>query len=136
MNLPKEYLARMLDQLGDTFADYLAAMALPPRAALRVNTLKIAPDALHALLPALTPLSQAPNGFAVPDGFRPGRDPLHAAGLYYMQEASAQMPARLPSVEPGMAVLDLCAAPGGKSTRRAACERIRPVPRQRAGREP
>ena len=120
MNLPKEYLARMRDQLGDTFADYLAAMALPPRAALRVNTLKIAPDVLHALLPALTPLSQAPDGFAVPDGFRPGRDPLHAAGLYYMQEASAQSPARLPAIEPGMAVLDLCAAPGGKSTQLAA----------------
>ena len=68
----------------------------------------------------MTPLTGTTDGFAVSDGFRPGQDPLHAAGLYYMQEASAQAPARLLDVQPGMAVLDLCAAPGGKSTQLAA----------------
>ncbi len=121
MNLPSDYLTRMRAQLQDDFPAYLAAMEQPARSALRVNTLKIAPDALRDLISTpLTPLSDAEDGFLVPDGFRPGYDPLHAAGLYYMQEASAQAPARLPSIEPEMAVLDLCAAPGGKSTQLAA----------------
>ena len=120
LNLPESFLARMQAQLGDAFSSYLAAMQEPPRAALRVNTLKISPDALVRLFPVpLAPLD-APDAFAVPDGFRPGRDPFHAAGLYYMQEASAQAPARLFDLEPGMAVLDLCAAPGGKSAQLAA----------------
>lgn len=122
MKLPDAFLSRMREELGERgFSAYLAAMDEPPRSALRVNTLKIAPDALVRLLPVpLVPLSDAPDGFLVPDGFRPGRDPFHAAGLYYMQEASAQAPARLPRIERDFAVLDLCAAPGGKSTQLAA----------------
>ena len=121
MNLPIDYLARMREQLKTDFDAYCAAMDEPPKAALRVNTLKIAPAEFASLCAVpLTPLSGASDGFSVPDGFRPGRDPLHAAGLYYMQEASAQAPARLLHIEPGMTVLDLCAAPGGKSTQLAA----------------
>ena len=46
----------------------------------------------------------------------PGSDPLHFAGLYYIQEPSAMLPAALLGACPGERVLDLCAAPGGKST--------------------
>ena len=121
MHLPQEFLTRMQAQLGADFPAYLAAMDEPPKSALRVNTLKIEPDALCTLLSApLTPIDGTVDGFLTPPGFRPGADPFHAAGLYYMQEASAQEPARLLDVRPGMAVLDLCAAPGGKSTQLAA----------------
>ena len=121
MKLPQEFLDRMQKQLGADFPAYLAAMEQMPRAALRVNTQKITPDAFVRLfgLP-LNPIAGTADGFLTPDGFRPGNDPLHAAGLYYMQEASAQAPARLLEVSKGMAVLDLCAAPGGKSTQLAA----------------
>ncbi len=121
MHLPQAFLTRMQAQLGAAYPAYLAAMDEPPRSALRVNTLKIAPDALCELLSApLTPIDGTADGFLTPPGFRPGADPFHAAGLYYMQEASAQEPARLLDVRPGMAALDLCAAPGGKSTQLAA----------------
>ena len=53
----------------------------------------------------------------LPAEFAPGRDPLHAAGAYYVQELSAQMPASLFDLTPGMAVLDVCAAPGSFSER-------------------
>lgn len=120
-NLPKEYLARMRIQLGDGFHSYLEAMEQPPRSALRVNTLKTTPEKLLSLLgQKFFPVSGTDDGFLVPAGFRPGADPFHAAGLYYMQEASAQMPARLPEIRTGFTVLDLCAAPGGKSTQLAA----------------
>ena len=49
-----------------------------------------------------------------------GRHPLHTGGLCYVQEPSAQVPAWLLDARPGMTVLDLCAAPGGKAGQLAA----------------
>jgi len=50
----------------------------------------------------------------------PGKHPLHAAGLYYMQDPSAMYPAAQLGARPGERVLDLCAAPGGKTTQLGA----------------
>lgn len=50
----------------------------------------------------------------------PGKSPFHAAGAYYIQEPSAMAPASYLNVKPKMCVLDLCAAPGGKSTQIAS----------------
>ncbi|MCF0146564.1 MAG: hypothetical protein HUJ73_08255, partial [Eubacterium sp.] len=66
------------------------------------------------------------NGFYVSDeeGQRPARHPFYAAGLYYLQEPSAMLPAANLPVSAGDKVLDLCAAPGGKATElavRLAC---------------
>jgi NOL1/NOP2/sun family putative RNA methylase len=47
---------------------------------------------------------------------RPGLHPYHEAGVYYLQEASAMAPVSLLDPQPGETVLDLCAAPGGKTT--------------------
>ena len=118
MNLPQAYLNRMQAQLGDGYEAYLAAMEAAPKRAARCNGLKLTPDALAALRPEFT--AAGDEGFLLPEGFAPGRDPLHGAGAYYVQELSAQMPARLLELKPGMAVLDLCAAPGGKSAQLAA----------------
>ena len=118
MNLPQAYLNRMKDQLGEAFPVYLAAMEAPERRAARCNPLKMSPDGLRALRPGFTPAGG--EGFLLPDGFAPGKDPLHCAGAYYVQELSAQMPAGLLELTPNMAVLDLCAAPGGKSGQLAA----------------
>ena len=52
--------------------------------------------------------------------FKPGRHPYHHAGVFYSQEPSASSAAPLLGVKPGMRVLDLCAAPGGKSSQLAA----------------
>ena len=52
--------------------------------------------------------------------FKPGRHPYHHAGVFYSQEPSASSAAPLLGVRPGMRVLDLCAAPGGKSSQLAA----------------
>ena len=68
----------------------------------------------------LSPLPWAAYGFWYPSEERPGLHPWHEAGLYYLQEPSAMAPAELLGVEPGLRVLDLCAAPGGKSTQLAA----------------
>ena len=122
MDLPQAYLDRMRSQLGaEGFAAYLSAMERPSRRALRVNTLKTTADALAGLLGApLAPCGVAPDAYFLPDGIRPGRHPAHAAGLFYMQEPSAQVPVTMLGVQPGEAVLDLCAAPGGKAGQIAA----------------
>ena len=61
----------------------------------------------------------APYGFWYSEEERPGKSPLHEAGLYYLQEPSAMSVAALAGARPGEKVLDLCAAPGGKSTQLA-----------------
>ena len=121
-NLSEEFLARMKAQLGeDDFAAYLRAMDERPRRALRVNTLKITPEAFVSMADfPLYPTGLLPESFFFEDDVAIGRHPLHAAGLCYVQEPAAQVPATLSGVTPGMTVLDLCAAPGGKTTQLAA----------------
>ena len=59
----------------------------------------------------------SPNGYYYDDeNNRPGIHPYHAAGVYYIQDASAQLPVEMLKPVPGDICLDLCAAPGGKST--------------------
>ncbi|MDR2044049.1 MAG: RsmF rRNA methyltransferase first C-terminal domain-containing protein [Clostridium sp.] len=64
-------------------------------------------------------VSWAPHGWYYPPDLQPGGHPYHAAGLYYIQEPSAMAPAGLLQAQPGTRVLDLCAAPGGKSVQLA-----------------
>lgn len=116
MELPEGFLTRMQSQLGGGHAAYLRAMEAPPARALWVNSLKIAPEGFLALADfPLTPVEEAPGCLAFPKAVAIGRHPLHLAGLCYVQEPSAQRPVALLGVEPGMTVLDLCAAPGGKA---------------------
>jgi NOL1/NOP2/sun family putative RNA methylase len=84
---------------------------------LRVNTLKIMPEKLFSLLEReFDPIPWVSNGFYYPEGESFGKHPAYHAGLYYIQEPSAMMPAQALAPKPGEKVLDLCAAPGGKTT--------------------
>ncbi len=83
---------------------------------IRVNTLKIQPEELLSLIDKqLEPIPWSSNGFYT-EGESYGKHPAYHAGLYYIQEPSAMMPAQALAPEPGEKVLDLCAAPGGKTT--------------------
>ncbi len=127
--LPDAYLAQMKDLLGDDYPAYLASLAEERRFGLRTNDGKMASEAFAALSPfSLTRIPWVPNGFFY-DGKaeRPARHPYYYAGLYYLQEPSAMTPAALLDVQPGERVLDLCAAPGGKSTQLGAALRGRGV---------
>lgn len=98
--------------------------AAPPRfTALRVNPREEDPAAFEQEdLFHLEPVPWESCGFYYhPElGDRPGRHPYHQAGVYYMQEPSAMAVVALSGIRPGERVLDLCAAPGGKSTQAAA----------------
>jgi NOL1/NOP2/sun family putative RNA methylase len=119
--LPKAYLESMEHRLGDEYDAFIASYNDPPTVGLRVNTLKLPPDHFASLSPfALTPIPWTDDGFSLPPGSRPGKHPYHAAGLYYIQDPSAMAVAELMNPKPGEMILDLAAAPGGKTTHIAA----------------
>ena len=118
---PESFLRRMEAQLGADFPAFCAALNEPPKKALHINTLKTDRTELSKLLGMPLPaLSENPDGAAVPPDFNPNATPLHAAGLFYMQEATAQAPVAALTLPENPVVLDLCAAPGGKSAQLAA----------------
>lgn len=122
--LPKGFESRMKRLLGKDYAAFLSGYERPLQRGLRVNTLKCTADRFQEIFPcSIEPSSFAAEGFAVKDVFRAGSDPLHHAGAYYMQEPSAMSAVTVLNPKPGEKVLDLCAAPGGKSTQIAAALR-------------
>lgn len=121
VKLPEKFAERMRKNLGDEFDAFIACYDRPRRKGLRVNTMKITPQEFAERAPF--PVKKIPwvdNGFFYPDDVMPAQHPWYAAGVYYLQEPSAMTPASRLPVSEGDRVLDLCAAPGGKSTELAA----------------
>ena len=111
------YLARMKQLLGSEFEEYQASLALPPARGIRVNTLKTTAEELFLLVDMeLTKSPFADNGFYVKAESSLGRMNAYKAGLFYVQEPSASAAVTVLDPKPGMKVLDLCAAPGSKTT--------------------
>lgn len=120
---PAAFLERMRALLGETeFAAFEKALAAPVHRGLRLNRLKCrdADAFCQATGFALSPLPFAEEGYAVTDGDVSGRHPWHHAGVFYLQEPSAMSAVTALDPKPGQKILDLCAAPGGKSTQIAA----------------
>lgn len=113
--LPSEFLTRMQALLGDEYDAFLRSYDRPLQKGLRLGRKGKSLDIPFAL----TPLPWTETGFAYDPEFRPGKHPYHEAGAYYLQEPSAMASAALLHPQPGDRVLDLCAAPGGKSTQLA-----------------
>ena len=120
--LPVELARRLAGQLGaEGFQTFLACLDDEPALGLRLNTGKAPLSELTAFLPfALQSIPWADGGFFYEKEERPGKTPYYQAGLFYLQEPSAMAPAAALDVRPGERVLDLCAAPGGKTTQLAA----------------
>ncbi len=119
IELPIDFKNRMKEDLGDEYEAFISSYSSPPLHGFRVNTLKITPEELLDIFPfskGRVPWCNA--GFYYDSGF--GKHPCHRAGLFYSQEPSAMISAELLDVEEGDVVLDLCAAPGGKSTHLAS----------------
>ena len=118
---PEYFEQRERALLGPRFDELFAAPAQPARG-LTANGLRCGREWLAQRLAApLTPSPFCPAGLLLQDAqLRLGRHAYHHAGAFYMQEPSASAPAALLGVQPGHKVLDLCAAPGGKSSQLAA----------------
>ena len=120
--LPPAFVSRMRAQLGEEADAYFAAMEMPCLHGLRLNPQKpVSGAALEAVGGVEEPVPWYPAlGRYLRNDSPAGTDPLHEAGAYYLQEPSAMAPVSALSPRPGECVLDLCAAPGGKSTQIAA----------------
>lgn len=143
--LPEKFLERMQNMLGEEYPAFLESLSGKRYRALRLNPLKTRIQEAKEKLPfALSPVPWTKNGFYYEEEEQPGKHPYHEAGLYYIQEPSAMAPvpclmeertsaaamperqeesvsaAAIPEQQEEPAtperVLDLCAAPGGKST--------------------
>jgi len=122
--LPKEFTERMKHMLGEEYDLFLTSYDQEKYQALRVNPLKSEKQEKNEELSefvqkagfTLTSVPWEKNGYYYSKEDTPGKHPYHEAGVYYIQEPSAMAPVPFLEVEPGDRVLDLCAAPGGKST--------------------
>ncbi|MBO5502679.1 MAG: RsmB/NOP family class I SAM-dependent RNA methyltransferase, partial [Clostridia bacterium] len=114
--LPIAFVRRIQEQLGPDAAAYFAAMEEPWHRGLRLNPMKPLPadHPLHSDL--LEPVPWHDGGWYLHNDSTLGAHPLHEAGAYYIQEPSAMTAVSVLNPQPGERVLDLCAAPGGKST--------------------
>ena len=117
VTLPQQFQDTMRELLAEEYQDYIKSMEEPSHTALRVNTHKISLTEFAELCPfASEPVAWEPKGFYYDStGAAVSKHPDYYAGLYYIQEPSAMIPAKLLPVEKGDRVLDLCAAPGGKA---------------------
>ncbi len=115
--LPKAFLSRMRDLLGGEFQEYLACMERPAFRGVRWNPIKCDFETLRKSVPIpLMPTAFSPLCFYGDGLDSPGTLPAHHAGMFYSQEPSASCAVTVLAPQPGERVLDLCAAPGGKST--------------------
>ena len=122
MKLPAEFIDKMKKLMNENeFEDFLNSFDKQRYYGLRVNTLKISvEDFLKISRFKLEPIPWTKDGFYYEEGVNPGRHPYYHAGLYYIQEPSAMLPAAVIGALPGEYILDLCAAPGGKTVQLAA----------------
>lgn len=113
MQLPEKFEKRMIQMLGsDEYRDFRVSLEKPPVSGIRVKP--EAADLILSSFPELAPVKWCPTGFT--GGKISGKHPYHIAGLFYSQEPSAMAPGEGLPLEKDDMVLDLCAAPGGKTT--------------------
>lgn len=125
----------MAELLGAESSLLLDALAADPSVGLRFNGLRLKTDdearEFRKRLPwRLESVPWCPSGFTVEDGVdeqRPGAHPWHHAGAYYLQDPAAMAVAEALAPRPGERVLDLAAAPGGKTTHIAALQEGRGI---------
>lgn len=119
-SLPHAFISRMKTLLGADANRFFDTYQDAKQSGLRFNIHKLQhlPSLRSQLLEQFhcEPVSWCSEGYYYDELTRPGKHPYHAAGLYYIQEPSAMSAVELLQPKPGEVVLDLAAAPGGKST--------------------
>ncbi|MBR5467759.1 MAG: RsmB/NOP family class I SAM-dependent RNA methyltransferase [Firmicutes bacterium] len=121
MELPFKYTEKMKTLLGGEFDEYMASFDDSRFYGLRINTLKLSAEEFEKKnIFSLKKVHWCDTGFYYEENARPAKHPYYHAGLYYLQEPSAMSSAEVLPIEEGDRVLDLCAAPGGKTTQLAA----------------
>ena len=118
--MDKEFLEMMKDLLKEGYDSYLASFDKPPFSGIRINTTKIKTEEFVDIFPfVLKKIPWTDDGFYIDNNDKDAiaKHPYHYAGLYYLQEPSAMLPAMVLNAKNEDIVLDVCAAPGGKTTK-------------------
>jgi len=119
--LSNYFISKMNSLLGDEFQSFINSYNDDRVQGLRINPLKISIDEFMKINKfSLEKIPWTQYGFYYPSNEHPGKHPYHEAGLYYIQEPSAMLIGELVDPKEGEKVLDLCAAPGGKTTHMAS----------------
>lgn len=118
--LPNEFTSRMKELLGDGYEEFICSFDESPVRSFRINTKKISESDFEKINPfGGEKISYAEGAYYFNyDGI--GNHPYHHAGMVYIQDPAAMSPVASVNIEPDWKILDLCAAPGGKSTQAAA----------------
>ncbi len=122
ISLPEDFTNRMKAQLGADYDTFIGCYEDPAVKSLRLNTRKIKSVDYARLSSVFTgcdhpeTVQHCDHAYYYGDA-APGKSAYHEAGAYYIQEASAMLPVTmLCADDSSQKILDLCAAPGGKST--------------------
>lgn len=119
LHLPELFTRKMQKLLGDEYEAFVKSYETERVQGLRFNTLKGSLEEMEEKCRekfGLVPVTWCKEGYYYQAETRPGKHPYHEAGVYYIQEPSAMSVVALLDPKPGDRVLDLCAAPGGKTT--------------------
>lgn len=116
IKLPTEFEARMKKLLGEEYPCYLKALERSPVKGFRVNTDKISLEDFQKInIFGNEKIPYVENGFYL-EYDKVGNHPYHHAGMVYVQEPAAMAPAECIDIDPNWKILDMCSAPGGKSS--------------------
>lgn len=123
MDLPKKFKKKMKDILKNEYDEFISCYDKPCFKGIRVNTLKVSKEKIKKIFNfKIKETKFSTNNFYLVENINNiGKLPLHHVGAFYVQEPSASSVVTVLDPKPGEKILDLCAAPGGKSTQIAAC---------------
>ena len=119
-SFPLELCEKWVNGFGYDFTEnMLMAFSEPPKLTIRANTLKTTPDELLNLLVEKGIKAKITDNYLTANGFDIAHDELYINGFYTVQDAAAMAASRVLSPNAGETVIDMCAAPGGKTTHMA-----------------
>ena len=119
-SFPPGLCQRWVKRFGYDFTEKLmSAYSEPAHLTLRQNTLKTTPENLFERLKENDVRAELTDGYITADGFDISHDDLYKNGCYTVQDAAAMKAAEILAPKKGETVIDMCAAPGGKTTHMA-----------------
>ena len=118
--LPEAFTKRMQKLLGEEYDRFIETFEEENVRGVRVNSLKIAPEAFASNKSEYKKLPYSLDGYILESDEPVGKTPEHHAGIIYMQDPGAMAPLSAIDIDEGSYVLDMCSAPGGKSGQAAA----------------
>ncbi len=115
--IPKDFVSKYSKILGDEVREFIKYCKIPTRPAVRINTLKKRVEEVLREIDFMSPEKIPFCDYAFRINYdKPGNTLSHFLGHYYVQDPASLVPVILLAPKPGEKVLDMTAAPGGKTT--------------------